>query len=294
MSTFIQKIQRSFQVIFLFFSVLFFASCEKDITLDIPGAEQKLVVEGYITPGFPAYVFLSKTAGVYDPLDTNSLINYSVIGAIVTISDGFTTDTLVQVDPSIGYLYISPAMVGVVGRSYTLNVVTPEGFTASSVTHINPPVSLDSAWFQVIPELDSLGWIWGRLSDPDTMGNRYRVFAKRLGKDDDFIAPFGSVTDDKFYNGLTFDFAFQRGSVPNSDAEDDNNEEAGYFKLGDTIVVKSACITKESYDFWRAAETQASNNGNPFGSITPLVSNVNGALGIWEGFSFTLDTVVAQ
>lgn len=47
-------------------------------------------------------------------------------------------------------------------------------------------------------------------------------------------------------------------------------KEAGYFKIGDTIVVKYATITKESFDFWRSAETQASSNGNPFGSPAPL------------------------
>ncbi|HEX5002530.1 MAG TPA: DUF4249 domain-containing protein [Bacteroidia bacterium] len=270
------------------------SSCEKDITLDLPQAEQKLVVEGYITPGQPAYVFLSRTAGVYDPLDSASLLNYSVFNATVFISDGINTDTLVQVDPSVGYLYISPGMLGQVGNTYTLTVITKEGETATAITHIDPPVALDSVWFETIPELDSLGWTWARLTDPDTLGNRYRWFAKRLGKDDDFIAPIGSPTEDKFYNGLSFDFAYNRGEVPYSDAEDDNNIEEGYFKLGDTIVVKFASITKDSYEFWRAAETQSSNNGNPFGSITPLISNINGGIGIWEGYSFTLDTLIAQ
>jgi hypothetical protein len=274
--------------------VMSLASCEKDITLDLPAPPPKVVVEGYITPGLPAYVFVSRTAGVYDPLDTASLVNYSVINALVTISDGFITDTLVQVNPAFGYLYISPNMVGVVGRTYTLNISTQEGEVLSSVTHIDPPVALDSLWFQLVPDNDSLGFAWARITDPDTLGNRYRWFAKRLGKDNDFIAPIGSPTEDKFYNGLSFDFAYQRGEVPNSEAEDDENEEEGFFKTGDTIAVKFACITKESFDFWRAAETQSSNNGNPFGSIAPLVSNINGGLGIWEGYSFTLDTIIAQ
>ncbi len=153
---------------------------------------------------------------------------------------------------------------------------------------------LDSVWFQVQPGLDTLGWAWATLNDPPVAGNSYRWFAKRLGKDDDFIAPLGSVIEDKFFNGLYFDFAYNRGQVPNSTAEDDENEEAGYFKVGDSIVVKFASITEQSFDFWRAAETQASSNGNPFGSPAPLKSNIEGALGIWEGFSFTLDTIVAQ
>ncbi|MBK9423373.1 MAG: DUF4249 family protein [Bacteroidetes bacterium] len=93
---------------------------------------------------------------------------------------------------------------------------------------------------------------------------------------------------------MSFDLVYNRGELPNSTAEEDENEEDGYYKKGDTIVVKFASITKESFDFWRAAETQSSSNGNPFGSAAPLNSNVQGAIGIWEGFSYTLDTVIAQ
>lgn len=40
------------------------------------------------------------------------------------------------------------------------------------------------------------------------------------------LVPF---IQDKFFNGLTFDFAYNRGSVPNSNAEDDNNERSWLF-----------------------------------------------------------------
>nr|HMT28690.1 DUF4249 domain-containing protein [Bacteroidia bacterium] len=214
--------------------------------------------------------------------------------AIVTVSDGINTDTLVAPLTDLGYLYISPNITGEIGKTYFLKVETADGKIATAVTQIFNPVPLDSVWFKVQEGLDTLGWTWARLSDPGSPGNCYRWFAKRLGKDDDFIAPIGSVIEDKFFNGLTFDFAYNRGSVPNSNAEDDNNEEEGYFKIGDTIVVKYATITKESFDFWRSAETQASSNGNPFGSPAPLKSNIEGAIGIWEGFSYTFDTVVAN
>lgn len=274
--------------------VLFLSSCEKDITVDLPQAEEKIVVEGYITPGAAAYVFVSKTAGFFEPTDNNALLNSAVKNATVILSDGINTDTLIAPAPDIGYLYLSPVIRGEVGKIYTLLVKLDDGRTVSSVTTIPPAVPLDSVWFRERAVNDERGWVWATLSDPAAPGNNYRWFAKRLGKDDDFIAPIGSVNNDKFFNGLTFDFAYNRGTAPYSEAEDDNNDNAGYFLKGDSIVVKFASITKESFDFWRSAESQAASNGSPFGSPSPLKSNIVGGLGIWEGFSFTLDTIVAQ
>ncbi len=288
----------SFAKKYIFISLLgliaLMSSCEKDITVDLPQPEKQLVIEGYITPGAPAYVFISSTDAFFAPVDAATLISATIKDAIVTITDGIIVDTLLAPLPGLGYLYVSPHLTGEIGKTYFLKVVTQDGKVATSVTHIESPVPLDSVWFEVQQGLDTLGWAWARVTDPVVPGNSYRWFAKRLGKDDDFIAPLGSVIEDKFFNGLSFNFAYNRGQVPNSNAEDDNNEEAGFFKIGDTIVVKFASITKESFDFWRAAETQASSNGNPFGSPAPLKSNINGGIGIWEGFSFTLDTIVAQ
>ncbi len=125
-------------------------------------------------------------------------------------------------------------------------------------------------------------------------GNFYRWFAKRLNEDTDFIAPYGSVNSDKFFNGLSFDFAYNRGTAPYSEEDEEDDENAGYFLIGDTVVVKFASITRESYDFWRSAEAQTASNGSPFASPSPLKSNINGGVGIWEGFSYTIDTVIAQ
>lgn len=275
-------------------ALLITSGCERDITVDLPTPEQELVVEGYINPGGPAYVFISRTAEFFAPVDSASLAGYAEKNALVVVSDGIISDTLIAPLPDLGYLYVSTQLTGEVGKTYSLYIRTTDGKEATSTSTILPPVALDSVWFKVQGDLDSLGWMWARLSDPGTPGNAYRWFAKRTNKDDDFITPSGSVFEDKFFNGLSFDLVYNRGELPNSTAEEDENEEDGYYKKGDTVVVKFASITKESFDFWRAAETQSSSNGNPFGSAAPLKSNVEGAIGIWEGFSYTLDTVIAQ
>lgn len=275
-------------------TVMFFSSCEKDITVDLPTQEQKYVVEGYIENGLPAYVLLSKTADYFAPVDSVSLKNYMVKDATVIISDGTITDTLMMADPTIGYFYFSTNIFGQTGKTYSLKILTSDNKTITAETHMLPAVPLDSVWFKIQEGKDSLGFVWAHLTDPDTLGNCYRWFAKRLGKDKSFIPPPGSVFDDRFINGKEFNFAFNRGQVPNSNAEDDNNDEAGFFKAGDTIEVKFCTITKESYKFWRQAESQSTGSGGPFGSTAEIPTNINGGIGIFEAFNPAFYTVIAK
>jgi hypothetical protein len=280
-----------FIIITLLFVLL--SSCEKDITVSLPEGEEKIVVEGYVEAGRPPYVLLSKSTGYFAPFDSASVTQYAVKNALVVICDGILCDTLISPFTSVGYLYLSQNLIGTVGRNYTLYIKTEEGIELSSSTYCYPPVALDSTWFKVQDGKDSLGWVWARLTEPDTLGNFYRWFAKRIGKDNDFIAPIGSVFSDRFINGRSFDFAYNRGKYPNSTAEDDNNEEAGYFKKGDTIIIKFCSIGPASYDFWRAAEDQLASNGNPFSTVNYIPSNIKGGIGIFEAYTPSFDTVIA-
>ena len=109
--------------------------------------------------------------------------------------------------------------------------------------------------------------------------------AMRAGKDSSFIPPFGSSFEDKFVNGTRFEFAFQRGSLLNSSAEDDINEEAGLFKKGDSVIVKFCSVDRTTFQFWRDAETQVANNGSPFSSPAPIRSNIIGGLGLFASYN---------
>ena len=188
------------------------------------------------------------------------------------------------------------SLTGQVGNSYTLTIVQG-GKTYTATTTIPTPVALDSLWFEVQGTLDSLGYIWAHLNEPAATVDYYRWFAMRLNKDASFIAPFGSAIEDRFFNGQSFDFAYNRGMAPNSDAEDDNNGEAWYFKTEDTVVVKFASIDQASFDFWRSYETQVMSEGNPFaapGSIKTNILPEGEALGVFCGYGVFLDTLITQ
>jgi hypothetical protein len=278
----------------LFFVALLFFSCEKNITVDLPVPEQKIVVEGYIETGEKATVTLTKTAAFFAPVDSASLLSYLVTNAVVTVSDGTTSEQLMlTIDTSqyIPVFYKSQTLIGQEGKTYTLTIVV-DGKTLTAVTTIPHAVALDSVWYKEQEGRDSLGFAWAHLTDPDSLGNCYRWFAKRIGKDKRFLAPIGSVFEDKFINGKSFDFAYNRGSEPNTyDNEDENSR--GYFSLGDTIAVKFCTIDRAHFNFWRIEEVQVSNNGNPFAAPAPIPTNINGGIGIWGGYAATYDTIIA-
>ncbi len=310
--------------ILLFCLSFIIVSCEKDIDIDLPEYEQKVVVDGRIEQGLPPIVFLNKSQKFFGETDLAAFQNSFVNGAEVIVSDGTTTDTLVELctgslpqgyDTIVAnflgvnvadlafvnicaYTSVNPNIFGEVGKSYALTI-NHEGSTYTSSTSIPQLVPLDSVWFKAQPAETQngieYGFSWATMTDPDTVGNGYRWFARRLNmksdgslKDPGFLAPIGTAFDDQFIGGLTFDFAYDR---PRSDG-DESPDRTAYFRSGDTVVIKFCTIETEIVDFIRAAETQALNNGSPFATPTNNPSNIEGgALGIWAGYGVTYDTI---
>jgi hypothetical protein len=150
---------------------------------------------------------------------------------------------------------------------------------------------LDSVWFE-IPETstnDSLGVIWTEFTDPVGFGDAYRWSSKRLGKDGDFFFPLGGVFDDAFVDGQTFPFFNFRSPQPG--VEEVPGEE-GFWKTGDTVVVRLDGIAFEAFEVIRDFETSVANQGNPFALPTSASTNVDGGLGWFVAYAGVTDTVV--
>lgn len=306
-----------------------FTACEKEIDLQLEDSPPQLVVNGIIEPGSPPIVVLTQSSNYWEPLDITAVSSLFLHGATITVNNGTSAVQLTEVcstsvDPSLLPLisqilglniqalkaidfciYTNSSMLGEVGKNYALDInYNNENFTSSTV--IPTLVPLDSTWFTIWGGTDSLGYAWANLTDPAAPGNNYRWYAKRINKytygankgqqkDGNFIPPRSSVVDDKFFNGLSFEFAYDRGSANGSKKDDDNNEEKGFFKLGDTIVVKFCSIDKGVYEFTETLEEQVLTAGNPFASPSNVPTNIEGkdVLGVWAGYGVTYDTIVA-
>lgn len=301
----------------IMFSLLF-SSCEKNIEITLPEAERKLVVEGNIEQDQPPFVMLTKTSGYFDPTDLAAIQNSFVHGATVTVSNGTNTvqlqelctsqlpdslkplvaeligvslDAIVSFDFCL-YTTLDPLIFGEIGKTYALSIQA-EGKSLSATTTIPTPIPMNRYWYKDQPGYSNFGYLWFELNDPPAIGNAYRIYTQRAGKDTRYIPVYGSVFDDGFFNGLTFEAFTFRGQEPNSNAPDDVAETAEYYEQGDTIYIKFCSIDQPHFQFLQSFEVAAFNNGNPFAAPATIKSNITGGLGIWGGYAATYDTLIA-
>ena len=301
---------------------LLLLSCTKEVNIEIPGYKEQLVVEGRIeTNGFPI-VLLSKSQNVYASTNLQSYLVSFVSEATVTVSNGNETvelevfavnqlplesqktiAELLKVElneviflPVPIYSTNNLAMRGEVGKTYSLTI-QENGKEYSGKTTLLPPVPLQQVyWKQNIDNTD-YGLIIGRLADPPNQYNAYKWEAKRItiqanGEPMDTLfrrAP-GSYFDDRFFDGITFEFETynrQRKKDPTH-----LDEFKRYYKINDVVVAKFSRLDRDVFEFYNKMNEQQSNMGNPFAVPVNVPSNVSGALGVWAGVSPWYDTVI--
>ena len=307
MTSFIQKIA------FLSILIMGLNSCSKEVKIDIPGFDEQIVIDGSIETGTPAIIFLSNSKDIYAPTDINSYLSGFISGATVTVSNGTITDTLTEIctdNLPAGFesiaaaffglpieqlvnlhlcAYVSTGIVGEVGKTYSLKVLYNDKIYTSS-TKIENPTALDNLFWREQANLPGYGFSWAKITDSPIMGDAYRWEVKNLG-DLFYSKPFQPFTDDRFYNGKTFEFSVENPmSFKDQTIE---NQYKGYYKLGDTIVVKFSKLGKKEYQFFEKKYNQIYSGGNPFATPTNIPTNIEGgALGIWAGFSPWYDTLI--
>jgi len=311
-------------------SALLFFSCKKTVEIDLPEVEQSFVVEGTIEKGRQPMVILTETQGYFDPASAESIFGTFVHAATVeVISNGVTyplqeicsqdiPDSLLGIVSALTgvpvyllttfnycvYTTFDPSIAGVEGSAYHL-AIDIEGEKLSANTKIPIAIPLDSIRFQVRDDLDSLGFLWNILSDPADEVNYYRWYAQRLNKHtfgkekgevkDPFpIAPYGSAFNDNFFNGLSFEFPYNRGEIGTLESQDDEGPEEGYFKIGDTVLVKFVATPRDYFLYIRSLDNQAATSGSPFSSPGNLEYNITGGIGIWAGLAPVFDTIICQ
>lgn len=309
------------KIVFLIFFFLLVSSCERDITVDLPKGEEKLVVEGYIENGLPPYVILTHNVPVFSQTNVDDISNLFVHDAFVQVTDGIDTVTLreynsdnlpenvkrqlaniFQVDEEVltgnndedqinFSLYSIPLgnfFLGKENTRYQLMVKTGQ-YIARAETVVRSKALVDSIFFKSVG-VEDLVRLFIRINDPADEVNYYRYFTKR-NREPFYAGYLASVANDKLVNGSTFIFPIDRGEPR---AAKVNFDLYGYFFYGDTVVVKFCDIDKAHYDFWNSLEEDFRNQGNPFGSPTIIQSNVDGALGVWGGYCCDYDTLIIK
>lgn len=274
----------------LSFTLLLTLSCSDTLNIDIPVHESQVVVEGWIESGDMPRILLTRSAPYFSAIDSHNIRDYVVSTATVTI----TTDSIVDFcifKPGSRYFppyyYLGNQTTGLVNKSYFLEIFA-DGKRITATTTIPEPVGLDSVWFELNDDSDSLGLIWIRFRDPAGEDNYYRTLTQRKGIDADYVPTLTTAFRDDYYEGKEMTLALRKGKG----VLDPSNEQ--YFRLGDTIDLKFCTMDKQSYDFWNTYQVEIINSANPFAtSNAKIKSNIVGGYGIWGGYGLTKYRIIA-
>lgn len=296
-------------------------SCTKEVTIDIPGYEEQLVIDGRIETNSPPIVLLSSSKEVYSSTNIDDFLNGFITGATVTVSNGtesIVLDELCSDNLPAGteamaaqilgipeselanyhicaYTTFNTSIWGEVGKTYDLTVeYAGETYTAS--TDIVQPTSFNSVFWKPDAGLTEHGYSWANLSDPPNQFDGYYWEVKRINinasgeeKDALFKPTFSPVFDDEFFDGLTFDFWYEN---PFTNAPSLPDSVRYTYEYGDSVVIKLSKLDRDAFEFYEKKYIQLQTAGNPFATPTNIPSNIEGgALGVWAGFSPSFDTL---
>ncbi len=279
-----------------------FASCEKEVHINMASTPPKVVVQGAIETGQFPYVFLTSSIGFFSKIDLATLQNTFLHGATITVSDGLKTTTLVEYAFDTGsnatfYIYsvdtnnIASAIIGEEGKYYTLTIQY-DGKTYTSVTKIPFTKDIDSLWlgepiFKSSRTPDGAMQLFCKYTDPDTPGNNVRYFTQR---NDDNFYPSGIFTDEVVNGKVITDIDLYGGY---NDSTNVRGDSLIYFYPGDSVTLKWCEIDKNVYKFWNTFDYARNSLGNPFASPINVQTNITGgALGVWEGDGVSYHTIV--
>jgi len=285
-----------FNIIYLIILFLFLISCSKDIELNLPEPNKKYVVEGYIENGCHPVIAITRNTSYFYPIDSAYLMNLFVLNAKVYISDGdieaechLSMDNLLKgVWPYI--YYTTDQIIGEINKIYYIQIIIDSDTITGKDTMPNI-VCLDSLWCEPIKDNDTLRELWISLTDPPEK-NFYRFFTKRLLRDQAYIPSGLFVLDDVYFSNQYFKVFLMRGFENIYSDSTYRDQEFGKYKIGDTVVVKTANMTRQHYNFWRTAEQEIYIGTSPFINPVRIKHTVDGGLGVFGCYATSYDTII--
>ena len=296
----------------LLISLLFFVSCETEIDVSLPEYKNELVVEGWIEPGEPAKVSLSKSVPYLSTINMNTLYDDVIVkDAIVTVQDEHgLIDTLELVqngEAPLFWYYTSPNLRGELNTKYTLKIDW-NGKKYSSTTTIPDTMVLDSVYldnFQSFPS-DTIKSLKVKFQDQPGTKDYYLFkvkIANEMYTDRVWLTTFPIALDDIAFPGAPYTadiyrFGTSEFYMPDNLSQQDSWEYyRPYYTVGDTIYLKASKIDYNSFRFLSSAGSTMYFGVNPFTNPPQIYSNITSetgdkCLGVWMGCASTMRKII--
>ncbi len=257
---------KQYKLIYFALLVFVFTSCEKVINVDLKNAEPKIVIEGVVdNSGSPAKVVISKTVA----FSVNNVYP-AVSGAIVKITDNLGNTFNLTESPN--GTYSNASLIGVVGRTYTLNV-TAEGKSYTATSQMPNIVPLDTLLQDKIILTKPVKFATAVFDDPQGFGNYYNFIVTINGKRNKNIF----ILDDLYQDG---------GTIENQLIDQDAD-----LKNGDKVQVEMQSVSKITYRYLLGLQDLTGGNTVP---ANPDSNISNNALGHFSAHTSQKKTITIQ
>lgn len=251
-----------FQILILGSLVVFLASCQDKIELDLPEGETFLVVDGWISnASSPHTVKLSYTSPYFDDAAQPAASDATVI----LKDDEGNESVLNEIQPGV-YEIINQ---GVIGRKYQLYIHLAEGdIYESNFELLNEPVLIDTIYYQLSEREpsdffdespDDIYDVLIETFEPAGRGDHYRWRSFLNGAE--ARAPFDiNIISDQLVDGvpvLEYNVTGKLYSIP------------------DTVEIVQEMISMAAYEFLTQLRSQTAFVGSPFDTPpVPIIGNV--------------------
>lgn len=272
--------------IYIFVFINMFASCQKEIEIELPDQEPKIVANCLFRNDSLFSVHISNSIGT-----TSSDKIKDINNAVCDIyENGILKETLTFLNDGI---YNTNTLTAKAGKEYQLKISVPGMKEVVSVTQIPNNVMIDTAWYTSGQE----GQLYLSFNDPqeknfyalsfyqlytDTFTQTTYATPLYIGpKDDESI---GNQNNDGLYLNDAFYFNDELFNGKNYSLNLSFNSVNAY----DTSTVYLAefrTLSKDFYEYERTLSLQQSNNGNPFSEPVRVHTNISGGFGIFAGYS---------
>ena len=265
--------------LFLIFALFNCSELEREIDLELPAYESRLVVECYLEANNSYYVLITKSSPYFDPfptLDNQYLSNILEDSAQVIIRHG---NKEIMLDNQLGFNFSTNKLYNYINNDgdlvpedyetpFELDIVTKEGETITATTKLLPVVPIDSIVVQ-FNDTDTLARVLTYFTDIPDQENYFRRMLHESSVDS--LPQQDFTTDDRVIEDVV---VFGTGYN---------------YEVGDTVINTIFHINKAYYDFLESVQIAVDGNFNPFGQPSPIISNLEGtanAIGIFTGLSF--------
>lgn len=277
-------------------------SCEKDISIDLPRPETKLVVDGFIEIDEYPIVFLTKNLAYFDAIDTNYVDNLIIKDnqATVIVSYNSQVDTLKPADfPRWPYKgYKGTKFKGQIGGEYNLKIIYDNNEFASHTT-IRNPITIDSVKYEHLLNRDTIGTLTAYCTNPPGYGDYFTVTIKTNQQKWYYRSYMVHLLDDKLLEtNEVIDIpmltkAYERNSFFPANSDDYDFLDIIAFKKNDTVSLKLSTINESSYLYWSSWYRNRSTDGNPFTNPAKVKSNIKGenVTGSWIGYGSSMRNI---